>query len=120
MAQAAWADSASTLAVVQEDTENELEKLRQIVGDQTLPVQGKNAFSCPSCGAFAHQEWFDVNIHGGWGSMAITGATVAKCARCEKFSYWIFDRLIHPATQQGPAAHADMPEAPRPTTTRRG
>jgi Domain of unknown function (DUF4145) len=94
------------------DQEDQAEKMRRWIAAQQAPALNKGAFICPNCGAYAHQEWtaLMISVSGG---MTSSEARAAKCAHCEKFSYWVEDNLVYPPRRQGPPPHPEMPEQPR-------
>jgi hypothetical protein len=104
------------LAVVSTEEEQQQkeqqQKQDQWLADQQAPAHRKGAFICPNCGAYAHQEWFEILIGGGWGHMDI-GSQVSKCAHCGKFAYWVDEKLVYPAKRQGLPPHPEMPDEPR-------
>jgi len=104
------------LAVVSTEEEQQQkeqqQKQDQWLADQQAPAHRKGAFIWPNCGAYAHQEWFEILIGGGWGHMDI-GSQVSKCAHCGKFAYWVDEKLVYPAKRQGPPPHPEMPDEPR-------
>jgi uncharacterized protein DUF4145 len=99
--------------VTPEDAEN-LEKQRRWLAEQQAPALERDAFVCPgpNCGAYAHQEWYDVVIVRPEGRHVI-GSQVSKCARCGNFAYWVDGKLVYPLKRQGPMPHAEMPGPPR-------
>jgi hypothetical protein len=98
---------------VTEQPDDDLRKQEQWLADQQAPARSKTAFICPHCGAYAHQEWYDLLIQNpAFGYMSVDSAT-SKCAHCGKFAFWIDERLFYPAKQQGPPPHPEMPEEPR-------
>jgi hypothetical protein len=98
--------------VVEDATLDNLKQTEQWLAEQRAPEVGKGAFICPSCYAYAHQEWFDVSIGTPLGYQGI-GSRVSKCAQCNNYAYWVGDQLVYPPKRQGPAPHPEMPEEPR-------
>ena len=85
--------------------------------DYIAPDIDKNAFNCPHCNAYAHQElmtvcWYkydelndkenyfhDVGIY-----------EITCCASCEKYSFWLNGKIIYPKTSTAPLPIEDMPD----------
>lgn len=76
----------------------------------TPPEQGKSAFNCPSCNAYAKQLWGDAFslISGRYNGVG--GVTFAWCTHCQNESIWIGTKLIYPASTQAPPPNLDLPE----------
>jgi hypothetical protein len=83
--------------------------------DYVPPEYGLDAFNCPNCGAFAHQQWF----YGIWAYKTARGAgsssrldslTVSICARCAESALWDDKQLIFPRMYVAPMPSSDMPE----------
>jgi uncharacterized protein DUF4145 len=76
----------------------------------TAPEQGLTAFNCPSCEAFAKQEWFPAY----WGramSQSVPFWTLARCGHCGDFSFWVDARLVFPEASSAPPPNPDLPAA---------
>ncbi|WP_160297571.1 DUF4145 domain-containing protein [Demequina salsinemoris] len=80
------------------------------------PGQGKSAFDCPRCGAFAHQTWqsLQVRLSGGLGdyddSRLVSGCwSASRCAQCKEWSTWREERLVYPAAGIVSVPHPQMP-----------
>lgn len=82
------------------------------------PALHIDAFNCPECGAFAHQEWLEgraqVGSNGPRRNMN-PEVDVSICAHCHTTALWIEDRLIHPRSLTAPPAHPDLPDDARKT-----
>lgn len=80
----------------------------QLVAESDLPGLFKDAFTCPHCGTYAHQKWYEsvkfgnmvkISKHepyrliqeGGFETMR-----VSKCQRCFKSTLWSGDGIIYP------------------------
>jgi hypothetical protein len=89
----------------------QVKRMRRWIAEQQAPALDKGAFICPNCGAYAHQEWTGLmmSVSGG---MTTSDARAAKCAHCDKFSYWVDGKLVYPSRRQGPPPHPEMPEQP--------
>lgn len=82
--------------------------------DYVPPEYGKDAFNCPHCGAFAHQQWrFRINAceHSGGGGVVshLPSISASICDRCHKFALWEDERLFYPQMYVAPLPAADMP-----------
>jgi hypothetical protein len=74
------------------------------------PKHDTVAFHCPNCGVYANQYWGDCNwLRNGWGQYESTEVTAAKCAHCEKFSYWYQEKLLVPSTGTVELPNPDLP-----------
>ena len=109
--------------------------------DQEVPPPlGSDSFSCPHCGAFAHQLWFELHvgsteknalptIHGCDSSSDLrklrmslenipSGEKIAsgkvyylsRCYACEDIAVWIQERLVFPPKRTGPQPNPDLPD----------
>jgi hypothetical protein len=77
----------------------------------TPPEQGKSAFNCPSCNAYAKQLWGDAYApFGGGGYSNVGGVTFAYCTHCKNESIWVGNKLIYPASTQAPPPNSDLPD----------
>ena len=81
--------------------------------DYAQPLYKLDAFNCPHCGAFAHQEWFlEVSAtetsYGGNTSL-LDSFSVSICARCGKFVLWEGEQLVYPRVSIAMPASEDMP-----------
>ncbi len=74
-----------------------------------LPELGSQAFNCPFCSAFAHQQWGLVEIrHGGSVSDPIEDLTVSRCSQCGGEICWRADKVLYPKTAAAPVPHARL------------
>lgn len=77
----------------------------------TPPEQGKSAFHCPRCKAYANQLWGNaMTSFGGRQIQSISGVTFALCTHCSTESIWVGSKLIYPASTQAPPPNTDLPE----------
>jgi predicted RNA-binding Zn-ribbon protein involved in translation (DUF1610 family) len=74
------------------------------------PQVGRNAFTCPECGAFSQQIWTQ-GWHGPRGSdvAQLDGLSFSTCLHCGEYAIWRNRDMIFPARRIGPAPHPDMP-----------
>jgi hypothetical protein len=78
----------------------------------TVPAAALDAFNCPHCGAYSHQDWSSARrVFAGSIRTEVNALKIADCGRCHAFSLWLGDRMLHPPQTTAPAAHPEMPEA---------
>lgn len=83
--------------------------------DYIPPKFRANAFNCPHCGAFAHQEWrLSVDSHeasnGSGVYSRLQRLSASICARCGNFALWKEEQLFYPPIYVAPLPATDMPE----------
>jgi len=70
-------------------------------------------FTCPHCGAIAHQRWYE----GTWDFQSTKSRPAprpirsAYCANCEKYSLWLNDTMLYPDTGRAPQPNPDLPDS---------
>ena len=103
------------------------------------PQVGKDAFHCPSCGAYAHQTWYQTQVlplandstqslpeeHTGNPTLfalssltrALNPATVVSsqllvshCECCRELAIWMHSQLLWPHGGSAPPPNVDLPE----------
>jgi hypothetical protein len=84
------------------------------VAEYVAPHYDAAAFSCPFCGVYAHQGWFELDLRRGNTTLARSLSTLdtfhaSQCAHCSRRAIWLEDKLIHPNIGVAPIANADMP-----------
>lgn len=67
-------------------------------------------FTCPHCGAIAHQEW-EVRD---WAfrhlsRQELNVLRVGQCTHCEKHTLWLAERMYFPDTGTAPSPNPEMP-----------
>src|ERR1700709_1543103 len=72
----------------------------------TPATEGGPAFNCPSCGAFAKQDWGDVYIQNVGKPKGWTGGV---CTHCRQPSFWHCQVMIYPSGGAAPLPNADLP-----------
>jgi hypothetical protein len=79
----------------------------------TPPTVDSPRFTCPHCGAIAHQEWHQQVLE----ARAVTSGDskrnrlrIAKCAHCDNCSVWVDGNRVFPCTGNAPPLNAHMPE----------
>ncbi|NLR73591.1 DUF4145 domain-containing protein [Leeia aquatica] len=86
--------------------------------EYVAPAFKKNAFHCPICKTFAHMGW--VSLVTTSAPMEATDLFQARCARCQKETYWRDDKsgdprapkgkMIYPLASNAPLPSSDLPE----------
>jgi len=59
------------------------------------PGWEKSAFNCPHCGAYAKQNWFDLEYYDN-GYETLKYVKVCFCTHCKKYSIWHQGKMIYP------------------------
>jgi len=85
--------------------------------DYVPPSFGKDAFCCPHCGVYAHQNWnMSVLIPTANGTTAkdfkfdiIKDLAICLCARCNNYTLWVKASLVYPLLSLAPMPVDDMP-----------
>lgn len=70
------------------------------------PEHREDAFSCPFCGTFAHQNWTRPSR----GRGIISGYDSSKCQKCNSVALWVEGKLVYPSESPAPRPAPDMPE----------
>jgi hypothetical protein len=72
-----------------------------------------DAFTCPYCGAFATQDWFDFTLPAPWREAKFfKGWKWSLCLHCKVLAIWSHrKKMVQPAAGGGPEANPDMPQA---------
>lgn len=88
------------------------------------PKFNESKFTCPHCGAIAHQKWV-CYINGNLmnipsnekplpkyseGTKRINGLVASECEHCKNYMFWFDKKIIFPKYSTVPAPHKDMPE----------
>jgi len=81
-----------------------------------IPPEYKvEAFNCPYCNAYAHQQWFSITFTNMSNNQVIGYQSVVKdfeisrCARCWESAIWYQSKLVFPSTLIAPLPSTDMP-----------
>lgn len=75
------------------------------------PELNKDAFTCPSCGAFAAMAWHNLSTNNGWVALKL-----AYCHRCKQHSVWLDGsegypvKMLYPESLTAPLPNEDLPE----------
>lgn len=89
--------------------------------EYTEPQYKEDAFNCPYCEVYAHQEWRDTlkasNEHSPQfvknhivDQLTIPKWSTSTCNHCGKTSFWLNDKLIYPNSSIAPLPNEDLPE----------
>lgn len=69
------------------------------------------SFTCPHCGAIAHQNWWHVAFNNQqYNSRDDNEIKVGKCAHCEKYTLWVTDKMLYPFSGNAPLPNSEMPK----------
>ena len=74
------------------------------------PELNKNAFTCPSCGAFAAMDWQQLRTNNSWQALML-----AFCHRCHLHSVWLDGssnypvKMLYPDSINAPMPNEDLP-----------
>ena len=66
------------------------------------PVFGEASFNCPHCNAYSHQTWESIRSYDEQSRTQypscnyVTDLKIAWCARCERYSLWLKEKMIYP------------------------
>lgn len=80
----------------------------------TPPTYGIDGFNCPFCGAYSHQEWYELNTNAshetrdGHSALHVDDFAVAYCGRCHDYSCWHGDKMVYPSTGGAPLPNPDL------------
>lgn len=81
------------------------------------PSLGKLAFTCPHCGAYAHQLRYGYVLeepqrycYDGLSDVGAGGLGIAKCMHCKRATVWVLGNQVFPAGGNAPLPNADLPE----------
>ncbi|WP_341300289.1 DUF4145 domain-containing protein [Lysinibacillus sp. FSL H8-0500] len=99
------------------------------------PVYGEGKFNCPTCFAFAQQDWYEINdAENGFYNLIIKNdltrivdseilssfqkngyatnnvTAISICFQCDHPSIWVKGRLVYPMASVAPLPNPDMPE----------
>jgi hypothetical protein len=76
------------------------------------PSHALDAFNCPLCNAYSHQDW-DRIYHQGHSrgeKNPLEEFRVAFCAHCNEFTLWFKDKMIFLVSNGAPLPHTDLPK----------
>jgi len=71
----------------------------------------KDAFTCPHCGAYAHQTWYFARFtHPLGGEESDDRVRRAICSHCNGLTLWTNSYIVYPASSSVPLPNLDLPE----------
>lgn len=73
------------------------------------PKLDLQAFTCPACGAYSQQRWFQVLRQDHTGLGALQGWKGAICTFCHGVSQWLNDKMVYPAQSLSPPPSEHLP-----------
>lgn len=73
-----------------------------------LPSFDRDAFNCPNCGAYAHQIWFKIYAVD-YKYYPKEEMSLSICGRCNKYAFWLDQKMIFPKASLAPLPSDDMP-----------
>lgn len=77
----------------------------------TPPTLDTTSFNCPYCGAYAHQNWWNV-FYRRWNQFeALPTMQLSQCDHCDEFAYWFEGRLLIPDLRTAPPPNPDLEDA---------
>jgi len=82
------------------------------MAEERPPAIDLDAFTCPECGAYAQQYWYDNprGHNGTRGHLDFPSLKVAVCQKCSSLTLWLDAMLVHPDVASAPMPNEDMPE----------
>ena len=81
-----------------------------------VPSHNADAFNCPHCGAYAHQEWYLldppelIDLSALVDPHATQDGNMSICSRCDRHAFWHENRMVYPGLSIGPLPVEDMPK----------
>lgn len=83
-----------------------------MANEYIAPALDLEAFHCPLCGVYAHQQWEQVysSDQRDSGVMAVLDWRLASCVHCKRFSVWFEERQVWPISHAGPLPNGDLGE----------
>ena len=81
------------------------------------PEFKKEAFHCPFCEMYAHQNWrFRLLLYNGddkrrsmYNQFLVDDWSTSQCSHCNEISFWHNEKLIYPKSSLAPLPNDDMP-----------
>ena len=73
------------------------------------PEFQNDGFNCAFCNAYSDQLWGQPHFYAGNAAYGTShNFWICRCSRCEKFSIWLDQKLIYPATTTAPPPNTDI------------
>jgi hypothetical protein len=78
----------------------------------TPPSFRGEAFHCPHCGVFAHQDWYEVSVEKLLEQEEVDTEEISinVCENCGNYAVWVEEKMVHPTTSTAPLPVKDMPD----------
>lgn len=70
-------------------------------------------FNCPSCSAYAKQNWTPVHWVSGSQYVQVPNFLLARCDHCGGLSVWLEQKMVFPDVSTAPLANPDLPKEVR-------
>ena len=78
------------------------------------PTVNADSFTCPHCGAIAHQTWSAASEGlGRFTDASLNIVRAGECAHCGNHTLWREDEMLYPSIGAAPQPNSDMPETVR-------
>lgn len=74
------------------------------------PSFNASAFTCPNCGAYAHQRWGQGSFLQNGRNVALPDLAIGQCDHCTRWHAWRQTKLVYPVVSVVPKPNADLPE----------
>lgn len=111
-------------AVTALDQLNQLTKQTEAVAASTAQLKAevqelfgfmKPAMTCPHCGVHAQQTWGQAkaghpDADGQYPTPGPFGMTFGFCHHCRRYTFWVQNKLVYPATSSAPKPVENMPD----------
>lgn len=70
------------------------------------------SFTCPQCGTISKQEWrkIDWEDDRGYQFQEEYPIRIGTCDHCDKYTLWVFEKLLYPDNGNAPFPNIEMPE----------
>lgn len=73
-----------------------------------IPCFEWEAFSCPNCNAFSHQQWSNMWCYIQGHRTVIDDLKFCLCVHCKRYSLWKDERMIYPNVKIAPLPNKDL------------
>ena len=75
----------------------------------TCPSFQATAYHCPTCGAYANQNWFSIYVESGH-IQQVKDLYLSSCTHCLAYMLWREGNIIYPDASPAPLPNPDLPE----------
>ncbi len=77
----------------------------------TPPEHKRAAFNCSFCNAFAKQDWGAPRRNAADTNYGVDdNFWICRCSQCERFSIWMYGKLVYPNVKTAPLPSSDLPD----------